>query len=326
MAVRINIPTVSLEERWTAAPLRRSRFTTKHLRFVLVFALLFSLVANIYFLTRPSPLSTSALRPMASDRYKHASLVSELPGRGVDYSRLTHLVVVPGHAIYRGLYNSPKDPMDWFLKPYQRDDVPAYLKHIERGMRMVKEHGATLLVFSGGATRNGAGSRTESQSYWLAAEHQGWITSDIAPRIYTEEFAADSYQNLLFSICRFHEVTGNYPERITVVGFGFKRDRFVNLHRKAINFPKIRFDYIGIDPARNMAKDEQLERENGYKLFAEDMYGCEVPLSTKRKERNPFKRQHGYKLSCPEMSELLDYCPNPPNAVFDKGLPWWMGL
>ena len=44
-------------------------------------------------------------------------------------------------------------------------------------------------------------------------------------RIATEEYALDSYENLLFSVARFKEVTGVWPGRITVVGYGMKRRR-----------------------------------------------------------------------------------------------------
>jgi hypothetical protein len=62
----------------------------------------------------------------------------------------------------------------------------------------------------------------------------------ILERVVSEEFARDSYENLLFSLCRFFEMTGQYPEKLTVVGFGFKEKRFTDLHRKAIRFPKER--------------------------------------------------------------------------------------
>lgn len=35
-------------------------------------------------------------------------------------------------------------------------------------------------------------------------------------RALTEEHARDSFENLLFSICRFRELTGHYPVNITV--------------------------------------------------------------------------------------------------------------
>jgi hypothetical protein len=61
-----------------------------------------------------------------------------------------------------------------------------------------------------------------------------------------EDAALDSFQNVLFSIARFRELTGRYPARITVVGHDFKRRRFEDLHRLAIRWPKPRFTYEGV--------------------------------------------------------------------------------
>lgn len=38
-------------------------------------------------------------------------------------------------------------------------------------------------------------------------------------RALTEEHARDSFENLLFSVCRFRELTGSYPQNITVKPF-----------------------------------------------------------------------------------------------------------
>ena len=75
-------------------------------------------------------------------------------------------------------------------------------------------------------------------------------TGDSTPfsRATTETYALDSYQNILFSVARFHEVTGAYPSQITVVGYEMKRRRFEELHRAAIRFPAVLFEYIGLEP------------------------------------------------------------------------------
>jgi len=44
-------------------------------------------------------------------------------------------------------------------------------------------------------------------------------------RAATEEYALDSYENLLFALARFREVTGRWAERVTVVSYGMKRQR-----------------------------------------------------------------------------------------------------
>jgi hypothetical protein len=70
--------------------------------------------------------------------------------------------------------------------------------------------------------------------------------ADTFKRATTEDAALDSFQNVLFSIARFRELTGAYPSRITIVGHNFKRRRFEQLHRHALRWPKLRFTYEGI--------------------------------------------------------------------------------
>lgn len=38
----------------------------------------------------------------------------------------------------------------------------------------------------------------------------------------------------MFSLCRFYELTGRYPEMITVVSYDFKEARFSDVHRAAL--------------------------------------------------------------------------------------------
>lgn len=105
---------------------------------------------------------------------------------------------------------------------YQRGQVSTFVRHIELGVRLAREDGEALLIFSGGETRYEAGPRSEAQSYWIAAKHAHWWRDDpaagsdegdsVSSRTVTEEYARDSFENLLFSICRFKEVTGNTVE------------------------------------------------------------------------------------------------------------------
>ena len=45
---------------------------------------------------------------------------------------------------------------------------------------------------------------------------------NVRGRALTEEHARDSFENLLFSVCRFRELTGLYPQNITVSPFNLK--------------------------------------------------------------------------------------------------------
>lgn len=252
---------------------------------------------------------------------------------------LDHLVLVAAHAVLDphadSLEGADQQENVWHLMDYQRNqDLPQMLvSHIRRGVKEAAEDPQALLVFSGGQTRPEAGPHDEGSSYYRVAEHYNWWDyasgtsgpeESVSQRTVTEDFAKDSFQNLLFSICRFHEVVGRYPKKITVVGFSFKKDRFASLHRAALRFPVERFNYIGIEPPRSSrfdsAKAEKGEKTNSVIPFQTDPYGCSSQfLRQKRLARNPFRRTNPYPLSCPEMRGLLEWCRP---EYYPHRLPW----
>ncbi|KAI7827758.1 hypothetical protein BX661DRAFT_153737 [Kickxella alabastrina] len=314
--VRINIPTVNISEAWAPTPLRKQRLGVRFIKLYMPCLLIISLVINIYYFTRPEPLSLpSALATTKTPLHRQREYTE------VDYTQLTDLVLVVGHGVYMG-EGSPLNESSWFLLNEQRGEVGAFMAHIGQGIELAMEHDRVLLLFSGGKTRLGAGAHSEAQGYWAAADKMGWLNKDIYRRVLTEEFARDSYENVLFSIARFREITGNYPDRVTVVGFEFKRDRFMNLHRHALKYPKIRFNYVGINPPGDVNGMAKGERKNGFSLFEKDLYGCSDQLAKKKVVRNPFMMSHGYAKSCPEIAGLFDYCPSNPTAVYEGDLPW----
>jgi len=149
--------------------------------------------------------------------------------------------------------------------------------------------------------------------------------STVRARTVTEEYATDSFENLLFSICRFREITGSYPRKISLVSFSFKRLRFETLHAEALRWPLDRFDYVGVDPPASTGFDleesSEGERNNSLQPFREDPYGCHTEvLQRKRRERNPFARKAPYELTCPEMRDLLLWCG--PELIPEGNVPW----
>ncbi|CAG8504237.1 10945_t:CDS:2 [Ambispora leptoticha] len=245
------------------------------------------------------------------------------------HQQLQDLVLVAGHAIFVGSdLEHVEEDNDWVLEDYQKggEQVKTFLKHIRKGVELTIDNGEALLIFSGGQTRPSAGPRSESQSYWVLAESlhmfPSFENSTVFNRATTEEYARDSYENLLFSICRFYELTGHYPRNVTVVGFGFKRRRFLELHRAAVKFPKERFNYVGIDPGDSALGRMGGENINGLGLFRDDLYGCHGKLRDKKINRNPSRRSHPYHLSCPSLSSLFNYCPDNQTLIFPGTLPW----
>lgn len=240
-------------------------------------------------------------------------------------SKIDHLIIVAGHAVIRlnQLANARTTDQAWYLLPYQLNQgFPDIISsHIMKGINLIKEDRNALLLFSGGQTRQDVGPLSEAASYYYVAKELNWLTN-LEKRVYLEEFARDSFENLLFSICRFREIQGYYPSKVSVVGFDFKSDRFVNLHREAIRFPLNSFTYYGLKPDTSLFDHKKASNgeKDALKAFENDMYGCiDTSLSSKRDIRNPFRRTNPYELACPEIKELLKYCGN---NIFNGLLPW----
>lgn len=187
-----------------------------------------------------------------------------------------------------------------------------------------------------GQTNQMAGPRSEAASYLMVADamqYYGLDTSKLRGRILLEEYSRDSYENLLFSICRFRELAGSYPEQITIFGLAFKRKRFEELHRLAIRFPPSKFKYVGISNDDNIkpvaAGPDALSPQEGELLhsfapYQQDLYGCSGSLHKKRISRNVYKNWHGifgYREVCPEIRDLFTYCGNGV-TIYGGQLPW----
>jgi hypothetical protein len=232
-------------------------------------------------------------------------------------NRIKTLVLVAGHAIPHRFDQLDRDD-GWYLKPFQSGEGHLYLDHVERGVVISAQRTEGLLIFAGGQTDAAAGPRSEGQGYWLAAEHHAWFRhGEVRERATTEEFSLDSFQNLLYGICRFREVSGAYPSNIIAVGWKFKAARF-DLHRRALRFPEGRFHYEGVNDPATLEANLPFEKARTA-LFERDPYGVTPEPELKRDARNVFRRQHGYRESCPELGALLAHRST---ELFSGPLPW----
>lgn len=239
--------------------------------------------------------------------------------RASDWKQLENLVLVAGHAVYIGHdFLHPEHDRNWFLQSFQRGEPPFYIEHIRAGVDVAGRDASSLLVFSGGQTRREAGPRSEAQSYWNLAEHfRWWSPPEVSERATTEEFARDSFENLLFGICRFKECTGRYPHTIKVVSWTFKEERF-GLHRDALRFPQPRFVFHGANQPEDLAGAKAGEAK-AIAAFKKDPYGTGEDLGRKRADRNPFSRWHPYFVSCAEVNGILRH-QGP--ELYEGELPW----
>ncbi|KAF6135994.1 hypothetical protein GIB67_006886 [Kingdonia uniflora] len=134
-----------------------------------------------------------------------------------------------------------------------------------------------------------------------------------------EEHARGCFENLLFSFCRFKELTGIYPDNITVVSCDFKKERFEQLHLSEIGFIDTRLFYSGT-PTSSTLKESTLKGEALVMTqFQEDPYGCLGSLCRKKLGRDPFHHLISYPNGCPELKGLFHYCGVDP---YSSHLPW----
>jgi hypothetical protein len=268
--------------------------------------------------------------------YENLESLTPVSLAGAPHTKLTHLVLVPCHSVWIGdsAITDPKHlgehDSEWAIgpkSPFLRGRTKTLKEHIKAAANIARPDPKALLIFSGGQTSVSSGPLSESQSYWQLAKHLEELIIDtegnsLEERTVVEEYARDSFENLLFSLARFHEYTGRYPTNITVVGYSFKEARFRDLHRAALKYPTDQFHYVGIDPPDlDQAEAARGERENAYLPFQADPFGCnDKVLQEKRTLRNPYRRTPFYVFSAPEMFDLLTYCDN--NLHVFKKLPW----
>ena len=162
----------------------------------------------------------------------------------------------------------------------------------------------------------------------VAIENQ-YFGLEVDPhRIGTEEHAVDSYQNLLFSILRFHVMTGRFPAHVIIISHGFKKRRFLELHAPAVHWPPRNITFVGLDPPQHVVRREVLdagESTRGYKAFEEDPYGTGTLLQAKRQGRgwrNEYKSLWNASVGDGVTELLLWSGGGSGSEIFPTQLPW----
>ena len=240
------------------------------------------------------------------------------------------LIIVAGHApFHESVASVPDDPARdeaWVLQEFQRGEPPLYLEHIRHGAARLRENVDALLIFSGGFTRREAGARwSEAATYHAIARHFGWWAGaeepGLAARVTEEDWSRDSFENLLFSLARFQQVTGAWPRHVTMISWAFKQARF-DLHRTALRFPAARYRFDGFNAPHDLPAALAGE-EKAVAEFTRNHYGSDGALARKRVERNPLERTHPF-ASGHDLDEFFAFINDPANAAraFPGALPW----
>ncbi len=207
----------------------------------------------------------------------------------------TELILVPGHAVWN-LRDDPECDSSWFLKPFQNGEPKYFIEHIRAGVEVAAQRQNSLLMFSGAATDAAAGPLTEALGYWMIADwYRWWNQPGVRGRAVLEEHALDSFQNVLFGLHRFRELAGDWPQRVTVCGWGFKQRRIAELHRQALGWTRP-FDYVAVNDPPELSEASRRE-EITCAEFEADPWGERPPIAEKRRSRASLGRVVHYDLS-----------------------------
>ena len=164
------------------------------------------------------------------------------------------------------------------------EDKEVYKKQLLALIRTLKRGDFDVLVFSGGYTRKEI-KKSEARGMLDWAKDLGLNLENFRAqkKIILEEYARDSFENLLFSICRFYQVFKTFPKEITVCGWEFKENRIKTI-AETLKIPNFRYLAIG----KKDASDLDLT------LFQNDPLHQGKLFIRKRRKRNPWRKHHPY--------------------------------
>lgn len=166
-----------------------------------------------------------------------------------NFENIENLIILPCHSIFAPELNKNfkddetvdpqiigQDPENWLLESFQTEsnDQISFLKHIELSLNELNSNlEDSVLVISGGFTKSKI-EKSESSSYYELAQKSNLLKKFPnlikGENILLEEYARDSYENILYSLVTFYQKFGKFPKKVSVVGFGFKRERFLLSH------------------------------------------------------------------------------------------------
>jgi hypothetical protein len=120
------------------------------------------------------------------------------------------------------------------------EDSAVFELHLKRCVEAVNMGHYQILIISGGYTKKQL-EKSEAKGMLDWAIDLG-LNID-SSRVVLEQYARDSFENVLFSMCRFYEEFSRFPESVTACSWKLKERRFA-LIANALRVP--RFSFLGI--------------------------------------------------------------------------------
>ncbi|OBT61244.1 hypothetical protein VE03_09661 [Pseudogymnoascus sp. 23342-1-I1] len=211
----------------------------------------------------------------------------------------------------------------WGLDMANPSERECWRMQIWKGLEVLKQmNGEGVLMFSGGPwyDKSKISAATSYHDFAKASNFWGYFRGDkykdYTSRIFTENRAMDSLQNIMFSLIEFNNCYGNFPEEMTVISYELKRERFEKLHfktAKELTLPSAQPEtdvswqgvptFIGIDPRelKQYSKSDKayalMELEaQVFDIWKGSPFGLSGVLMGKKQKRNIHKIDLSYRL------------------------------
>lgn len=161
--------------------------------------------------------------------------------------------------------------------------VEVYLDHIKEAAKLIREREYDVLIVSGGYTKPQI-EMSEAASYLKILRYL--IDEKTAKNVLLEEYAKDTFENILFAMCRAYQVYKEFPVTLGILTWTWKGKR-VQVIAEGLRIPD--FVVIGVGN-KNLSKTQtQIADE-----VKPDPLHRTSELAQKRGERNPWKKRNPY--------------------------------
>lgn len=180
-----------------------------------------------------------------------------------------------------------------------QENRDVYQQHLIESVKALSGGQFDSLIISGGFTKpNVLKSEAQGMLDWA---HDLNLAVD-KKKIILEEYARDSFENVLFSVCRFYDVYKKYPNSVTVCSWKAKERRFAII-ANALKIPNYAFFGIAVNKGLEKAEAKLFE------TVKNDPFFRSPELTEKRQMRDPWKKgnPYGIEKEFQKMFTMLDY-------------------
>lgn len=181
-----------------------------------------------------------------------------------------------------------------------------FQEHLKISFEALRSGDCDVLIISGGYTKEKT-EKSEARGMldwaWDMSEKgqlgsvtindiRTWIASK---KIVLEEFARDSFENILFSVCRFFQLNGKIPASICVCSMRSKEDRFRTICNE-----------LGFSDFSYKGKGEENKGDRRLSEIKGNPFHRGTQFYKTRRSRDPWEKGNPYISINDEFKKMLD--------------------